>query len=151
MQRTYRENGKVKTECFYVSALNDDNGKGGTWARFCRRKALISPPRKRCTLGRPFLRRVPVSAFVFMSLGYHRGTRGKSPGALPDCRRVGRAKAAEMLGLEMTQGADADLHARGFAPRTPRRPKYLKNRRASRSACATTRHAVRCGPIHTVR
>jgi hypothetical protein len=58
MQRTYRENGKVKTECFYVSALNDDNGKGGTWARFSRRKALISPPRKRCTLGRPFLRRV---------------------------------------------------------------------------------------------
>src|SRR3954447_14468831 len=72
MQRTYRENGKVKTECFYVSALNDDNGKGGTWARFSRRKALISPPRKRCTLGRPFLRRGAGSAFVFMSLGYHR-------------------------------------------------------------------------------
>src|SRR3954452_13858684 len=52
-------------------------------------------------------------------------TRGKSPGALPDCRRVGRAKAAEMLGLEMTQGDDADLHARGFAPRTSYPPEVL--------------------------
>src|SRR3954447_12365298 len=46
------------------------------------------------------------------------GTWGKRPGELPDCRRIGCAKAAETLGLELSQEADADLRARGFAPRT---------------------------------
>src|SRR3954452_22258543 len=46
------------------------------------------------------------------------GTCGKSPGELPDWKRVGPAKAAEMLGPAITQEADAGLHARGFAPRT---------------------------------
>src|SRR4051795_10075880 len=45
-------------------------------------------------------------------------TWGKSPGELPDWKRVGPAKAAEMLGPAITQEADAGLHARGFAPRT---------------------------------
>src|SRR3954451_5887370 len=55
-----------------------------------------------------------------------RRTWGKSPGELPDWKRVGPAKAAEMLGPAITQEADAGLHARGFAPRTAEVRKALR-------------------------
>src|SRR4051812_11194350 len=76
--------------------------------RSCLRACLGSLTRsvgEEIAMTRPSLRRIL-------------GTWGKSPGELPDWKRVGPAKAAEMLGPAITQEADAGLHARGFAPRT---------------------------------
>ena len=57
-------------------------------------------------------------AKVYQRVDETRRTRGKSPGKRSDCEQVGRPKVLEMLDLGMAQEADADLRARGFAPRT---------------------------------
>jgi hypothetical protein len=71
-----------------------------------------------------FYRLIVISPTVSVSYAGQRvtvqtGKRGKSPGELPDCRRGGRAKALEMLGLGITTRLMPTCMPGGFAPRTP--------------------------------